>query len=178
MSRIGKLPVEVPAGVTVELNGSVVVVQGPKGVLSRELGQGVGVELAGRHLKVLHKGSDRQSASNYGTSRALLQTMVTGVSTGWKKSLDMTGVGFGAKLAGPDLVLTCGFSHEVKLPVPAGISCTVGKTNIEVSSCDKELVGRFAATIRNTQPPEPYLGKGIRYSDEVVRRKAGKTGKK
>lgn len=178
MSRIGKLPVEIPEGVTVSVNGACVEVKGPKGALARSLGQGVAVELNGRLVRVARTGNDRQAAANYGTSRALIQTMVSGVATGWKRNLDMTGVGFGAKLVGPDLVLNCGFSHEVKLPVPSGVSCSVGKTNIELVSCDKELVGRFAATIRNVQPPEPYLGKGIRYSDEVVRRKAGKTGKK
>lgn len=178
MSRIGKLPIEVPAGVTVAVNGSSVEVTGPKGTLVRNFGQGVSVELNGRVVRVARTGNDRQSAANFGTCRALIQTMVIGAASGWKRNLDMTGVGFGAKILGSELVLSCGFSHDVRLPVPEGVACLVGKTNIELVSCDKELVGRFAASIRNVQPPEPYLGKGIRYSDEVVRRKAGKTGKK
>lgn len=178
MSRIGKLAVELPSGVSVAVDGRQLHVRGPKGALSRELGRGVRVELEGQLVRVIKSGADRQAAANHGTTRALIQTMVTGTAQGWKRNLEMAGVGFGAKMAGSDLVLNCGFSHDVKMPIPAGVSCTVGKTSIELISCDKELVGRFAAAVRNVQPPEPYLGKGIRYSDEVVRRKAGKTGKK
>ena len=178
MSRIGKMPIELPTGVNVYVDGGIVSVKGPKGALSRKVGPGIAVVLDGNVVQVLRQASGRQMEANHGTTRALIQRMVTGVSTGWKRSLEMTGVGFGAKLIDGDLVLNCGFSHEVRLRVPDGVSCTVGKTNIEVTSCCNEQVGQFASSVRAVQPPEPYLGKGIRYSDEVVRRKAGKTGKK
>jgi large subunit ribosomal protein L6 len=178
MSRIGKLPIELPQGVTLSVDGSAVVVKGPKGSLSRKIVQGISVVTEGGVVRVLREGSGRQMDANHGTTRALIQRMVTGVSSGWKRSLEMVGVGFGAKLIDGSLVLNCGFSHEVRMRVPEGVSCTVGKTSIEVSSCCNEQVGQFASSVRSVQPPEPYLGKGIRYSDEVVRRKAGKTGKK
>lgn len=178
MSRIGKLPIEVPSGVQVTVDGSVVFVKGPKGTLTRSIGHGISVSADGQAVRVSKVGSSRQSDADFGTTRAIIQTMVTGVSTGWKRALELSGVGFTAKLGGAELVLSCGFSHEVRIPVPSGVTCNVGKTSIECESCDKELVGRFASTIRSVQPPEPYLGKGIRYSNEVVRRKAGKTGKK
>jgi large subunit ribosomal protein L6 len=178
MSRIGKLPIEVPAGVSVSLDGSVVNVKGPKGALSRSVAAGISVLVEGNVVRVLRQGSGRQIEANHGTIRAIIQRMVTGVATGWKRNLEMTGVGFGAKLIDGDLVLNCGFSHEVRLRIPEGVSCAVGKTSIEVVSCCNEQDGQFASSIRSVQPPEPYLGKGIRYSDEVVRRKAGKTGKK
>lgn len=178
MSRIGKLPIELPSGVSVSFDGSLVVVKGPKGSLNRKVVPGITVVTEGSVVRVIRQGDDRQTQANHGTTRAQLQRMVTGVYTGWKRSLEMTGVGFGAKLIEGDLVLNCGFSHEVRLRVPDGVSCTVGKTNIEMLSCCNEKVGQFASSVRSVQPPEPYLGKGIRYSDEVVRRKAGKTGKK
>lgn len=178
MSRIGKLPIELPTGVQLTVDGPVVKVVGPKGSLMRPVGQGVSVSTQAGSVRVEKTGSGRQADANFGTSRAIIQTMVTGVSTGWKRALELSGVGFTAKLANDELVLSCGFSHEVRLPVPAGVTCVVGKTSIECESSDKELVGRFASTIRAVQPPEPYLGKGIKYSNEVVRRKAGKTGKK
>jgi large subunit ribosomal protein L6 len=178
MSRVGKKPVVIPAGVTVEITGADVKVAGPLGKLQRSLGSGVSVELAGGSVVLKATGSDKQSVANFGTSRALIQNMVTGVQKGWKRGLEMTGVGFGAKLNGSELVLSCGFSHEVRVAVPAEVKCTVGKTSIELTSVDKDLVGRLASSIRAVQPPEPYLGKGIRYVEEKVRRKAGKTGKK
>ncbi len=178
MSRIGKLPVEIPGGVSVAIDGNEVQVKGPKGSLSKRLAPGVSVVVDGKSVVVSKVVSDKQAAADFGTTRALIQAMVVGASSGWKKNLEMTGVGFGAKLVGEELILSCGFSHEVRLQIPSGVGCSVGKTSIELQSCDRELVGRFAATIRNVQPPEPYLGKGIRYSDEVIRRKAGKTGKK
>ena len=178
MSRIGKLPIEVPAGVNIVVDCGMVSVKGPKGALSRKIQPGVSLLVEGSMVRLVCEGGSRQFKANHGTFRALIQRMVTGVHTGWKRNLELTGVGFGAKLVDGDLVLNCGFSHEVKLRVPDGVSCTVGKTSIEVVSCCNERVGQFASSIRSVQPPEPYLGKGIRYSDEVVRRKAGKTGKK
>jgi large subunit ribosomal protein L6 len=178
MSRIGKLPIELPAGVNLSVVGGTVNVQGPKGALSRSFGPGISVVSEGGVVRVLRQGQGRQMEANHGTTRAIIQRMVTGVAIGWKRNLEMSGVGFGAKLIDGDLVLNCGFSHEVRLKVPDGVTCTVGKTSIEVASCCNERVGQFASSVRSVQPPEPYLGKGIRYSYEVVRRKAGKTGKK
>jgi large subunit ribosomal protein L6 len=178
MSRIGKLPVALPQGVKGAVASGVVSVEGPKGKLQFAVTHGVAVEVVEGSFVVSLVGSDGQARANYGTVRATINNMVKGVSTGWKRSLELNGVGFTAKLQGPNLVLAVGFSHDVTMEVPAGIKCTVGKNLIELEASDRELLGTFAAKIRAVQPPEPYLGKGIKYSDEKVRRKAGKTGKK
>jgi large subunit ribosomal protein L6 len=178
MSRIGKLPVALPAGVKGAISGSVVSVEGPKGKLSFSVRSGVKVELQEGKFLVALVGSDSQSKADYGTTRATLNNMVKGVSAGWKKVLELNGVGYTAKLQGKNLVLAVGFSHDVVMPVPEAIKCAIVKNTIELESADKELLGTFAAKARDVQPPEPYLGKGIKYSDEKVRRKAGKTGKK
>jgi len=178
MSRVGKQPVPVPNGVQISLQESEVSIKGPKGMLKMPLGSGVSVAQDGGHLLVSKTGSDKQAQSNYGTTRALLKNMIVGVTDGWKKSLELSGVGFTAKLDGGILSLAVGYSHEVKMPIPKDVKATVGKTSIELESCNKELVGQLAARIRKSCPPEPYLGKGIRYSNEKVRRKAGKAGKK
>lgn len=178
MSRVGKQPISIPSGVTVKVDGGIVAVSGPKGNLSCEVGKGVSVALEGGKILVGLVKHGKQENANFGTTRAKLNNMVKGVSQGWKRSLEMSGVGFTAKLAGQSLTLTVGFSHEVNLPIPKVVKCTVAKTTIDLESPDKEEIGRFAATIRKTKKPEPYLGKGIRYSDEVIRRKQGKTGKK
>jgi large subunit ribosomal protein L6 len=123
-------------------------------------------------------GSDLQARADYGTARATINNMVLGVSTGWKKTLELNGVGYAAKLQGQKLVLSVGFSHDVTMDVPTSIKCIVAKNSIDMESADREALGTFAAKVRQVQPPEPYLGKGIKYSDEKVRRKAGKTGKK
>ena len=178
MSRIGKLPVALPQGVKGNLANGVVHVEGPKGKLSFNIRSGVNVEVVDGKFICTVVGSDAQSRANFGTVRATINNMVKGVSQGWKKALELNGVGFVAKLQGNNLVLSVGFSHDVTMEVPAGIKCAVTKNTIDLESCDKELVGTFAAKIRQVQPPEPYLGKGIKYADETIRRKAGKTGKK
>jgi large subunit ribosomal protein L6 len=178
MSRIGKLPVAVPQGVKAAVSGAVVSVEGPKGKLSFSVRPGVKVEVADGKLVVSMTGSDAQSLADYGTTRATLNNMVKGVSAGWKKVLELHGVGYTAKIQGKNLVLAVGFSHDVVMPIPDAIKCAVNKNIVELESNDRELLGTFAAKVRDVQPPEPYLGKGIKYSDEKVRRKAGKTGKK
>lgn len=178
MSRVGKLPVDLPAGVSVTVKGDVFSVKGPKGSLERRMGRGVQIKVDGSRALVEIVGTDPQSRANYGTTRAHLRNMVKGVSEGWKRSLELSGVGFSAKLNGNNLVLSVGFSHEVTMPLPASVKCVANKTSVEMESFDKEELGSFAARVRQVQPPEPYLGKGIRYANEVVRRKAGKTGKK
>ncbi|MFO0417510.1 MAG: 50S ribosomal protein L6 [Pseudomonadota bacterium] len=178
MSRIGKLPVALPQGVKAGIAGSVVSVEGPKGKLSFSIRSGVKVEVVDGKVVVSMVGSDAQSKANYGTVRATINNMVKGVSTGWKKTLELHGVGYTAKVQGKNLVLAVGFSHDVVMPIPDAVKCNVTKNVIDLESNDRELLGTFAAKVRDVQPPEPYLGKGIKYSDEKVRRKAGKTGKK
>jgi len=178
MSRIGKLPVVIPSGVKGMIANDIVSVEGPKGKLSFTIRSGVKVEVVDERFVVSIVGTDNQSRANYGTTRATINNMVLGVSKGWKKTLELNGVGYVAKVQGKDLVLSVGFSHDVPMPIPAAVKCTLNKNQIELESCDKELLGTFAARIRQVQPPEPYLGKGIKYTTETIRRKAGKTGKK
>jgi large subunit ribosomal protein L6 len=178
MSRIGKLPVAVPQGVKAAVAGAVVSVEGPRGKMSFSVRPGVKVEFADGKIVVSVVGSDAQAKADYGTTRATLNNMVKGVSAGWKKSLELHGVGYTAKVQGKNLVLAVGFSHDVVMLIPGDIKCAVNKNVIDLESNDRELLGTFAAKVRDVQPPEPYLGKGIKYSDEKVRRKAGKTGKK
>jgi len=178
MSRIGKQPVVVPSGVTAAIANGVVSVQGPKGKLEFAPGSGVAVKIESGKILVSVSDSNPQSAANFGSSRAIINNMILGVSTGFKRGLELNGVGFTAKVQGNVLVLTVGFSHDVKLEIPANVKCVVNKNQIELDSCDKAMVGLFASRIRKSKPPEPYLGKGIKYVEEVVRRKAGKTAKK
>lgn len=178
MSRIGKLPVALPQGVKGAVSGSTVSIEGPKGKLSFSVRPGVKVELANGSFVVSMTGTDAQSKADYGTTRATINNMVKGVSAGWKKTLELNGVGYTAKLQGKNLVLAVGFSHDVTMAIPEAVKCTVSKNVVELESSDRETLGTFAAKVRDVQPPEPYLGKGIKYSDEKIRRKAGKTGKK
>lgn len=178
MSRIGKLPVALPQGVKGAVVGSVVSVEGPKGKLSYSVRPGVKVEVTDGKFVVSMTGNDAQSKADYGTTRATLNNMAKGVSLGWKKTLELHGVGYTAKVQGKNLVLAVGFSHDVTMQIPDAIKCTVNKNVVDLESNDRELLGTFAAKVRDVQPPEPYLGKGIKYSDETIRRKAGKTGKK
>lgn len=178
MSRIGKQPVTVPSGVTASVHGDSVTVQGPKGKLEHMVPAGIKVTVDEGKLKVDRLAGGKQARANYGTTRALLQNMVVGVTEGWKKALELQGVGYTVQLSGSTLNLKVGLSHEVRIAIPKGIECKVDRTSIALEGCDKQLVGVFAARIRRVRPPEPYLGKGIRYQDERVRRKAGKTGKK
>lgn len=175
MSRIANAPVEIPAGVEVSLNGGELSVKGAKGSLTRSINSGVEVVQEGTTLKSSAKGKDKQSIALAGTARALINNMVLGVSQGFEKKLTLVGVGYRAKSQGKKLDLTLGFSHPVQYEVPEGIKIeTPSQTEIVVSGADKQLVGQVAADIRAYRPPEPYKGKGVRYSDEYVARKDAK----
>ena len=181
MSRIGKQPVALPQGVKVQLAGQHLRVEGPKGKLERHLRPEVNIEEVDGELRITRKDDAKQSRAFHGMERSLVNNMVVGVSEGYKKRLDLIGVGFRADLKGKVLNLALGYSHEIDFPVPEGVKAKVIKEgreiSVELESADKQLVGQVAAQIRALRPPEPYKGKGVRYSDEVVRRKAGKAGK-
>jgi large subunit ribosomal protein L6 len=178
MSRIGKRPISIPAKVQVAIDGTKVVVKGPKGELSRNLPVNVILSQEGETLLVTRRDETRTSRQLHGLSRTLVANMVEGVSQGFQRRLEIQGVGYRAQLQGRNLLLNMGYSHQVQIEPPDGIQFAVeGTTNVTVSGYDKEIVGNIAAKIRAVRPPEPYKGKGIRYAGEVVRRKAGKTGK-
>jgi large subunit ribosomal protein L6 len=179
MSRIGKKPVAIPAGVQVKINGSEVTVKGPKGELKREFTETIRVAQEGNELKVTRPDDLRESRALHGLTRALLNNMVEGVTKGFKKTMVVEGVGYRAEITGKNLMLYLGYSHPIMVVPPVGIKLDAdpkAKT-ISVEGIDKELVGEISAEIRALRPPEPYKGKGIRYDKEVVRRKAGKAGK-
>ncbi len=179
MSRIGKSPISIPNKVTVTIDGSHVVVKGPKGELSRVLPSAVTVEQEGESLLVKRRDESRTSRQLHGLSRTLVANMVQGVSQGFQRRLEIQGVGYRAQVQGRNLTLNVGYSHQVQISPPEGVQLAVEtNTNVIVSGFDKEKVGNIAAQIRAVRPPEPYKGKGIRYAGEVVRRKAGKAGKK
>jgi large subunit ribosomal protein L6 len=179
MSRIGKRPITVPAKVQVAIDGTKVVVKGPKGELSRDLPINVVVAQDGETLLVTRRDETRRSRQMHGLSRTLVANMVEGVSLGFQRRLEIQGVGYRAQIQGRNLVLNIGYSHQVQIEPPEGVQFAVeNNTNVIVSGYDKEVVGNTAAKIRAVRPPEPYKGKGIRYAGEVVRRKAGKTGGK
>ena len=176
MSRIGKQPVTLPAGVSVHVADGVATLKGPKGELSQKLPETVTVAQEGSALNVIRKGDDKQSRADHGTIRALLQNMVVGVKDGYSRELEIQGVGFRASIAGKQLTMSVGYSHPVEYTVPDGITVAVTDgVQLKVSGIDKQLVGQVSARIRAFRPPEPYKGKGVRYKDERVRRKAGKT---
>jgi large subunit ribosomal protein L6 len=178
MSRIGKAPITVPGGVTVSIDGADISVKGPKGELSRTLPEQVTVRQDGEELLVERIDEERESRALHGLVRSLIQNMVTGVTDGFHKDLDIVGVGYRAAPKGKGLELSLGFSHPVVVDAPDGITFNVPQpTRIEVHGIDKQLVGQVAANIRAWRTPEPYKGKGVRYVDEHVRRKAGKAGK-
>ena len=175
MSRVGKYPVSVPSGVQVALQGRTVVAKGKLGELKLDLTDEVEVKIEGGQVAVSPKGEDRRSRTMWGTTRSLIQGMVTGVSTGFSKSMEITGTGYRAAMQGNDLVLNLGYSHEIRYPVPQGIKITVERpTAIKVEGADKRQVGQVAAEIRGYRGPEPYKGKGVRYDNEVILRKEGK----
>ena len=178
MSRIGKCPIPIPSGVTVNIKGSHVAVKGPKGNLERELVELISVEQEGNEIKVSPKNDSRTARQLHGLSRTLVANMVEGVSKGFEKRLQIIGVGYRAQAQGQKLTLNVGYSKPVEMQMPPGIQVAVEKnTDVIVTGIDKEVVGNVSAKIRAVRPPEPYKGKGIRYLNEAVRRKAGKTGK-
>ena len=178
MSRIGKMPVDMPSGVDIKVDGSQVTVKGSRGELSRQFTDRVSFSVEDGVITVAREDDTRESRALHGLSRALLANMVHGVSEGFSKVLEIQGVGYRASLKGSDIELLVGFSHPVDVKAPKGLTFEVPQpTRIVVSGIDKEQVGQVAADIRKVRPPEPYKGKGIRYAGEYVRRKAGKAGK-
>jgi len=179
MSRKGKVPIKIPQGVEVKLQGSLMTVKGPKGALTRELMKGIVVVIEGGEITV-SLAEEMSHASNFhGLYWALIDNMVTGVVKGFEKKLEMIGVGFRAAVQGKLLDLQIGLSHPTKIAIPEGIQVNIEKsTLLSITGLDKQKVGQFAADIRGRKPPEPYKGKGIRYAGEFVRKKAGKAGKK
>ena len=179
MSRVGKKIIEVPANVTVEVaEGNLVTVKGPKGELTRQFHQDMKIEQEGNIITVVRPSESKEHRTNHGTTRALLANMVTGVSEGFTRALELIGVGYRAQLQGNKLVLNVGYSHPVEFTPEQGLEIEVpSNTKIIVKGISKERVGASASNIRDVRPPEPYKGKGIRYEGEFVRRKEGKTGK-
>jgi large subunit ribosomal protein L6 len=177
MSRIGKLPIPIPSAVKVEINDRQVSVTGPKGTLSREVVPEVRLALEDGRLIVTRPSDQPRDRAMHGLTRALLANMVTGVDAGFRKTLELVGVGYRAQMQGSKLVLALGFSHPVEIDPPDGITFSMEGPRVHIDGIDKEQVGQVAADIRKLRPPEPYLGKGIRYQGEYVRRKAGKSGK-
>ncbi|HLY14551.1 MAG TPA: 50S ribosomal protein L6 [Candidatus Limnocylindrales bacterium] len=178
MSRIGRLPITVPPGVTVSIDGRAITVVGPKGTLSRELHPDMAVNQSDGSLLVQRPDESKTHKELHGLTRTLVSNMVEGVTTGFRKGLEITGVGYRATLNGRKLQLNLGYSHPIEIDPPSGISFEVDNpTRLAVVGIDKELVGQYAAKVRAMRKPEPYKGKGVRYAGEVVRRKAGKAGK-
>ncbi|MBE5887085.1 MAG: 50S ribosomal protein L6 [Lachnospiraceae bacterium] len=179
MSRIGRMPIAIPAGVTVEVaENNKVTVKGPKGTLERVLPAEMEIKVEGAEIVVSRPNDLKKMKSLHGLTRTLINNMVVGVTAGYEKKLEVNGVGYKAAKAGKKLTLSLGFSHPVEMEDPEGIETTVDNNIIVVKGIDKEKVGQFAAEIRDKRRPEPYKGKGIKYADEVIRRKVGKTGKK
>ena len=180
MSRIGRMPITVPAGVTVTIaDGNVVTVKGPKGELTRALRTEMTIKQEGDTITVTRPSDDKLHRSLHGLTRTLLSNMIVGVTNQYTKELDVNGVGYRVAKEGTNLVMNLGYSHQVIVPEIEGITIEVpGPNKIIVRGCDKQAVGQFAAEIREKRPPEPYKGKGIKYVDEVIRRKVGKTGGK
>ena len=179
MSRIGRMPITVPAGVEVKLDGNTITTKGPKGTLTRTLHPDMIIEMEGNVITVKRPTDDKEHRSLHGLTRTLVANMVEGVDKGFKKELDVNGVGYRATKEGTKLVLNIGYSHPVTVEEIEGITIECPTPNkVVVSGPDKQKVGQFAAELREKRPPEPYKGKGIKYSDEVIRRKEGKTGAK
>ena len=179
MSRIGRMPIAVPAGVTVDIaENNKVTVKGPKGTLERALAPEMEITLEGNEVTVKRPNDLKRNRALHGLTRTLINNMVVGVTDGYKKTLDVNGVGYRAQKQGKKLVLSLGYSHPVEMEDPEGLTTTVEDNKIIVEGIDKEKVGQYAAEIRAKRAPEPYKGKGIKYDYEVIRRKVGKTGKK
>ncbi len=178
MSRIGKMPIAIPAGVEVTLNGNDITVKGPKGTLSRTVHSNMAVTMEGNEILVTRPNDEKENRALHGLTRSLIANMVEGVSNGYKKELEINGIGYRAEKQGKDLVLTIGYSHKVVMTEIDGITIEVPSPNkVVISGPDKQKVGQFAANLREKRPPEPYKGKGIKYVDEYIRRKEGKAGK-
>ncbi|MDP1710122.1 MAG: 50S ribosomal protein L6 [bacterium] len=178
MSKIGKQPVLIPAGTTVTVTSKNVKITGPKGTLSRTLPREVDAKVDGEQVMVTRKGNSKTSLAMHGTWRSLINNMVNGVSKGWTRQLELVGTGFRADTTGKSLNMIVGYSHPVKIEAPEGITFKVEKMIITVEGIDREVVGQTAANIREVRPPEPYKGKGVKYVEEVIRRKAGKAAAK
>jgi len=178
MSRIGKLPIVVPEKVEIKVDGAFVSVKGPNGALEYNFTDQVKIELNGKEVAVNPVDESKSARSLWGTTRTIIDNMVTGVTTGFTKTLEFTGVGYKAAVSGDTITLNLGFSHPIEYKLPQGVSAKVTKNVIDVSGANKELVGFAAAKIRSFRPPEPYKGKGVKYADEHIIRKAGKTGGK
>ena len=180
MSRIGRMPITIPAGVEVSVaEGNVVTVKGPKGTLTQKLHPDMTIEVQGSEVLVSRPSDDKEHHSLHGLTRSLVHNMVVGVHDGYKKELEINGVGYRATKDGKNLVMNLGYSHQVIVPEVDGITIEVPAPNkVVIHGCDKQQVGQFAAEVREKRPPEPYKGKGIKYVDEFIRRKVGKTGAK
>ncbi|MDD2580726.1 MAG: 50S ribosomal protein L6 [Desulfuromonadaceae bacterium] len=179
MSRIGKLPIEIPKGVKISFTDSVLSVQGPNGSLTRQIMPVILLDIRDTAIEVTRCDDSTAARAAHGLTRTLINNMVVGVTKGFQRDLEINGVGYRAEVKGKELVLALGYSHPVNFPIPDGISVDVDKmTKLSVKGFDKELVGQTAAKIRSFRSPEPYKGKGIKYADETILRKAGKTGKK
>ena len=178
MSRIGKKPIEIPAGVEVKLDGTTITVKGPKGTLTRELHPNMTVEVEGNTINVSRPNDNKENRSLHGLTRTLISNMVIGVNETFKKELEVNGIGYRCEVKGQELTLKIGYSHDVVMIAPEGVTVEVPNPNkVVVSGPDKQKVGQFAANVREKRPPEPYKGKGIKYADEHIRRKEGKAGK-
>ena len=178
MSRIGRKPVEIPAGVEVKVDGATVTVKGPKGTLCQTFNSRMAISVEGSEILVTRPTDDKEDRALHGLTRTLVHNMVVGVTEGFTKNLEVNGVGYRAQKQGKNLVMNLGFSHQVIVPEVDGITIDVPNPNaIVISGPDKQKVGQFAAEVREKRPPEPYKGKGIKYADEHIRRKEGKAGK-
>lgn len=179
MSRIGLKPITIPAGVDVNVNGTTVTVKGPNGTLSMDAHPNMTVSIEGSEVIVSRPNDDKENRSLHGLTRPLIHNMIVGVTEGFKKNLEVNGVGYRVQMQGNNLVMNLGFSHQVTMEAPEGIKVECPSANaIVISGADKQMVGQFAAQVREKRPPEPYKGKGIKYAEEHIRRKEGKAGKK
>ena len=176
MSRIGKKPIPIPKDVKVDLKGDLLTVKGPKGNLQRKVDPNVQIQTDTDQIVLTVQAETKKSKSLHGLYRALVSNMVIGVSQGFERALEIVGVGYRAEMSGKTMVLHLGYSHPINYPVPEGVEAKVEKAKITLAAIDKEVLGGVAAKIRSFRPPEPYKGKGIRYAQEQIRRKAGKTG--
>lgn len=178
MSRIGRLPIQIPAGVNVKVDGNVVTVKGPKGTLTKELHKDMIIKSEGGVITVTRPSDEKQHRALHGLTRTLINNMVEGVTNGFSKEMEINGVGYRAVKQGKKIVMNLGFSHQVEVPEVPGITIDVLTPNkLKISGPDKQQVGQFCAELREKRPPEPYKGKGIKYADEHIRRKEGKAGK-